>query len=276
MHWFWGCSENKKSTNIAEPRQSIEAFVSSKYVSIDEPIILFVEVYQDTGWSHRALLISSSSLRVEWVDTTREDLGTGIRTVYQYRLLGTEGSHIIEPILLYGAQNKEVQMLSTEDIFVDIGGKKEPTNLEGLARKENEDFSWYWIVAGLGGTMVGWYLMRREQLRIPPPTREEKYRSAWGLFVQQEEDDQKRAIYLSSLLRRYLGERFGLDIEHATPDEAQKMVLQSRWPEPVRDSVLRMLIALDGIRFAGTHVGEDVFAELGRSLEVVFTVGNTP
>lgn len=272
MRWFLGCSNNKR-TDIVLSRQSIEAFVSSKHVSSDTPIVLFVEVYQDVDWSHRALLISSSSLRVDWVNTNREDLGVGIRTTYQYRLHGEDGSHIINSISLQGQKKEESETLSTDEIFVDIGGEKQSTKLQGVVRKE--EFSWYWMIAGVGGTMLGWYLLRRETLQAAPPTREEIFRSDWGVFIQQERDAQKRAMYLSSLLRGYLGERFGIELEKATPKEARDMVEQADWPQPVCDAALRIFVEIDAIRFAGIQADDEVFAELGRSLEVIFTVGYT-
>ena len=274
MRWFLGCSD-KKHIDTPSIEQSIDAYVQQKHVHENKPIELFVEVYQNKGWSHRALLVSSSSLRVEWKDTQIENLGTGIRTVYQYHLWGEKGSHIIDSISLYGAREKEESIQTTPEIFVDIGGEKQKTELKGISRDGAPPFSWYWIVTGVGGTLAGWYLLRREKLTSRPPTLEEEYRSAWGLFVQQEDDVQERAIYLSSLLRRYLDARFGADIGRATPQEAREIVSQASWPQPVCDAVIRIFDETDAIRFAGKQSSEETFAQLGRSLEVVFTVGRS-
>ena len=274
MRWFFGCSD-KTSADRSEPVQSIDAYVLSKHVLKNKPVTLFVEVFQDKGWSHRALLVSSDSLRVEWKDTQIEKMGSGIRTVYQYHLWGEKGSHIIDPISLHGAKGDQEEILAAPEIFVDVGGTKQKTELEGIARRTETSFPWYWIVTGIGGSLVGWYLLRRETLASHPPTPEERFRSDWGMFVQREEDPQERAVYLSSLLRRYLDTRFGTDIEHATPQEAQEIVQQASWPDPVREAVLRIFAETDSIRFAGKQASEETFAELGRSLEVICTVGNS-
>ena len=239
MRWFFGCSD-KKYIDAPSTEQSIDAYVLGKHVQENKPVELFVEVYQDKGWSHRALLVSSSSLRVEWKDTQIEHLGSGVRTVYQYHLWGEKGSHIVEAISLHGAKGEREEVLTAPEIFVDVGGEKQKTQLEGIRRGEDAPFSWYWVVAGLGGMIAGWYLLRREKLSERPPTLEETYRSEWGIFVQREEDPQVRAIYLSSLLRRYLDARFGENIEHATPKEARRVVEEASWSQPVREAVLRI------------------------------------
>ena len=149
MRWFVGCSD-KKYIDTRNFEQSINAFVSSKHVSSDSPIILFVEVYQNKGWSHRSLLVSSS-LRVEWVDTNKEELSTGTKTLYQYHLWGDDGGHIIEPISLHGVRGDQQDLQKTHEIFVDVGGKKQETNLRGISRREDASFPWYWVVTGLGG-----------------------------------------------------------------------------------------------------------------------------
>lgn len=274
MRWFFGCSD-QRTFDAIDIEQSIDAYVSSKHVPSDQPVVLFVDVYQNKGWSHRALLVSCASLRVEWQDTNIENLGTGIRTTYRYHMWGEEGSHIIDPISLHGAKGAQEDIQKTHEIFVDIGGEKQKTQLEGILKSEESSIPWYWVVTGLGGTLVGWYVLRREKLSARPPTLEEEYRSEWGIFVQQQEDAQERAIYLSSLLRRYLDARFDIDIERSTPKEARHVVENARWPTPVRDAVLRIFDETDAIRFAGIQSSEQTFAELGRSLEVVFTVGRT-
>ena len=212
---------------LFKAEQSIEAYVLSKHVSTEKPIALFVEVYQNKGWSHQALRISSSSLRVERKETDIEHLGTGIRTVYQYHLWGERGSHIIDPVSLLGAKGDQQEEIITPEIFVDVGGEKPETQLEGISRKSDSPFSWYWVVTGFGGAIAGWYLLRREKLAARPPTLEEEYRNEWGVFVQQVDDPQERAIFLSSLIRRYLDARFGENIEHATPQEARRVVEQA-------------------------------------------------
>ena len=272
MRWFFGCSD-RKHIDALDGEQRIEAYVLTKHVSANEPIVLLVNVYQNKGWSHRALLVSSASLRVEWKDTDIENLGTGVRTVYRYHMWGEEGSHIIDPISVHGSRGDQDEVQTTHDIFVDIGGEKQKTQLNGIARRDGYSFPWYWVVTGIGGTLVGWYLLRREKLAARPPTLEEEYRSQWGEFVQKEEDPQERAICLSSLLRRYLDVRFDIDIERATPQEARHTVERSSWPSPVRDAVLRIFDETDAIRFAGKQSSEHTFSELGRSLEVIFTVG---
>ena len=274
MRWFFGCSNNT-SLDVSEPVQSIDAYVLSKYVLENEPIILFVEVYQDKGWSHRALLVSCDSLRVEWKETQIEKMGSGIRTVYEYHLWGEKGSHIIDSISLHGAKGDQEEILAAPEIFVDVGGTKQKTELGGIARRTETPFPWYWIVTGIGGMFVGWYVLRRETLASFPPTPEEQFRSDWGMFVQREEDGQERAVYLSFLLRRYLDTRFETNIEHATPQEAQEIVQHVSCPEPVREAVLRIFSETDAIRFAGKQASEKTFAELGRSLEVICTVGNS-
>ena len=256
MRWFWGCTD-KNHINIPVTEQSIDAYVLDKHALEHKPVLLFVEVYQDKGWSHRALIVSSASLRVEWKDTQIEKMETGIRTVYQYQLWGEKGSHIIDTISLYGAKGEKQEVLTAPEIFVDVGGKKQETELKGISRRKDTPFPWYWVVTGIGGTLVGWYLLRRERLAARPPTLEEEYRSEWGIFVQKEGDPQERAIYLSSLLRRYLDKRFGVDIERATPQEAQNIVNQASWPDPVCDAVLRIFVETDAIRFAGKISSED-------------------
>jgi len=274
MRWFFGCSD-KDHIDTLVMEQSIESYVLSKHIIENKPIVMFVEVYQDKGWSHRTLLVSSASLRVEWKDTQIENLGTGIRTVYQYHLWGEKGSHIIDSISLHGAKGEYEEQLTAPEIFVDVGGEKQKTELKGVSRRFDSPFPWYWVVTGIGGTLVGWYLLRRETLASRPPTLEEKYRSEWGIFVQQEEDPQERSIYLSSLLRRYLDARFGMDIERATPQEAKNIVQHASLPAPVCDAVLRIFDETDAIRFAGKRSSKETFSELGRSLEVVFTVGRS-
>lgn len=275
MRWFFGCSD-KKRIDVPQVEQSIDSYVLSKHVSVDTPIEMFVEVYQDKGWSHRAVVVSSASLRVEWKDTQIENLGTGVRTTYQYHLWGEKGSHIIDAISLYGSQGQREEVQKTPEIFVDVGGEKQKTQLEGISRTGDSAFPWYWIVTGIGGTLVGWYLLRRETLSASPPTLEERYRSEWGIFVQKEKDPQERAIYLSSLLRRYLDARFGIDVERATPREARTILEQVTLSEPVQDAIIRIFDETDAIRFEGKSVHEDRFMELGRSLEVIFTVGRMP
>ena len=89
------------------------------------------------------------------------------------------------------------------------------------------------------------------------------------------DDPQERAIFLSSLIRRYLDARFGENIEHATPQEARRVVKQASWSKPIREAVLRIFDETDAIRFAGKRTSKDTFAVLGRSLEVIFTVGQS-
>ena len=59
MRWFLGCRDTEKIQREL-PMQSIDVFVAQKRVDGGTPIAFFVEVYQEKGWSHESLLVSSS------------------------------------------------------------------------------------------------------------------------------------------------------------------------------------------------------------------------
>jgi hypothetical protein len=271
MHWFLGCLDTESVQRVL-PDQSIDVFVAQKRVDSGTPVVFFVEIYQEKGWSHEALLVSSSSLSIEWNNTKREDLGTGIRSTYEYELSGVDGSHIVDAIRLVGIGPERKEEIVSTEVFVDIGIEKIASKLEGPIPQSEEPAHWPWLIAGAGGVFLGWYMMRRKKISNPPPTLEERYRSQWGIFVQQESDTQERAVMLSAILRSYLTERFSNNYTKATPLEAKSMVEKELWSQPIKAAVLQIFEETDAIRFAGADVDEDIFATLGRSLEVIFSL----
>ena len=272
MWWLWGCF-TQEPMKREHPSQSIDVFVENKRVDSGQAIILVIDIYQDHGWTHEPLLVSSETLSAQWQKTEENDLGSGMQRLYTYHLSGNDGSHIIKGIDLIGLGPEGEKSVSTSDIFVDIGGKPVSTSLRGLADRE-EDSVWHWWVISLGSIGLLWYT-RRNKLVYSPPTLEETYRSQWGIFVQKELDAQKRAIRLSSLLREYLSKRFSVDLLHSSPSESIQIIRKQTLPKPVRNAIERIFTETDAIRFAGIDVQDDIFTELGRSLEVIFSVGNS-
>ena len=273
MLWLWGCETNEIGYK-KEEFQSIDVFVEQKVVATGMPIILSVEVYQEYGWRHDPLHISSASLDVQWKKTETEEIGKGLRSIYTYHLLGRPGSHIIDAIILVGMGPNGKEEVSSPEVFVDIGEQRKPSTLKGIEEREDASLFWPVILTGSVGAFALWYMKRRKKIPQVYVSLEEQYRSKWNQLIQEECDIQERAIRLSFLLRSYLFERFSLDLLHSTPQEAMEIVHKQKWPAPVRDAVTQIFCETDEIRFAGKKTDEEGFASMGRCLEVIFSVGN--
>ena len=273
MLWLWGC-ETKKRAGQEHRSQRIDVFVEQKSVASAKPIVLSVEVYQDRGWSHEPLHVSSDSLDVQWKKTDTEELEQGVSSTYTYYLWGDDGSHIVDAISLVGMGPKGKEEIASPEIFVDIGVQKKKSTLKGIVHKEEPSLFWPVVLTGSVGAAALWYMRRRKKIAQQPMCLEDQYRNQWTTLRQEESEAQEIAIRLSFLLRSYLMARFSVDLLHSSPQEAQSIVQQQKWPLPVREAVLQIFSETDQIRFAGKQGDEELFLSLGRCLEVIFSVGN--
>ena len=233
---------------------------------------MWVEVYQDKGWSHEALLLERSSLSIDLQSRDQFEREKGIQYRYEYQLKGEAGSHIIPPIRLVGRdQNGHAHELFSTEVFVDIGIEKTRSELSGLLPEPQSTIPWMWLALIVGFLML--VLLRKKQRVLRILSTEDRYRKQWQECFHAESDPILRASTLSVIVREYLEVRYEVALIRATPEEAMQIAQNADWPVVIQDAVIRVFDQTDMIRFAGQPADDSCFAELTRNLEVILTIG---
>ena len=75
---------------------------------------------------------------------------------------------------------------------------------------------------------------------------------------------------LSHILRRYLGARFGVNLDSLAPLELREWISTSSLRQAAKEAALRISHMTEELGFAGSDIEEGALLSLGGDLEVVF------
>ena len=266
--WF-SCTQQQR------PTQAIyfDAFVERSILKEGEEGVLHILVDHKEGYTHQVEPPQSKTMDFLLLSRTQSQLGSLSRTHYQFRFTPSKGSHIIEPIVGFFVKNEEETKKIVGEIFVDVGLEDTKDSLHDvMERPIASPYLPVWLVGGACAFFM-WYQHRKSKVAAVERTLEEEFRSTWADIKIHEKDPEKIVLMLSRLLRRYLGIRFGVELQSLGPLEFRKWVEAAPLRLAAKEAALRISQQIEELGFAGKKAGEEVLLSLGGDLEVIFVRG---
>jgi hypothetical protein len=258
------CASPDYSLQSFSKSDELMAHVHSSSVTENEAIELTVKAqFDSTATQIEIISPTAEGMQISLSDGPREKLlGSQRRQTWLYTLSAKPGSYVIYPGEL---QIDDTPPITVSPIFVDVAIQGPHSELLELdIPPEPSETSWGWLYgvsfASLIFVGVGVMIWKRWGVATETQSPVQVAQQSWFEVKNSEASEHKRAVALSQILRQFLESRSGQPVLNMGPSELQDWLVDSQEFGPMNTTICRLLLALDGFKFAREGGGEKWFA----------------